>query len=45
MYFRAYNADLFAGVTTDPTVSVPMASGVKPAATLTADPVDEPPGA
>ncbi|KAL3706404.1 hypothetical protein TMatcc_007415 [Talaromyces marneffei ATCC 18224] len=32
-------------VTMEPNVSVPMARGEKPAATETAEPVDEPPGA
>ncbi len=32
-----------AGSTLEPPVSVPMASGAKPAAMLTADPDDEPP--
>jgi hypothetical protein len=33
-----------AGKTTEPAVSVPMAMGQKPAATLTAEPEEEPPG-
>jgi hypothetical protein len=42
---RAYRAARVEGVTIDPIVSVPMARGAKPAATETAEPVDEPPGA
>jgi hypothetical protein len=41
----AYSPARFAGVMSDPIVSVPIASALKPDATLTADPVDEPPGA
>jgi hypothetical protein len=43
--FRAYSAALLAGVVKEPDVSVPKDSGLNPAATPTADPVDEPPGA
>jgi hypothetical protein len=43
--FKAYRAALLAGVVKDPEVSVPRESGLKPAATPTADPVEEPPGA
>lgn len=43
--FRAYRAARDAGVMIDPIVSAPMANGENPAATATADPVDEPPGA
>jgi hypothetical protein len=43
--FNAYNAARFAGVMSDPIVSVPIASVLNPEATATADPVDEPPGA
>ena len=43
--FSAYNAARFAGVMSDPIVSVPIASVLKPEATATADPVEEPPGA
>lgn len=43
--FSAYSAARFAGVIKLPIVSVPIASALKPEATLTADPVDEPPGA
>jgi hypothetical protein len=39
-----YNAALLAGHTSDPFVSVPMANGANPAATATADPVDDPDG-
>lgn len=35
---------LAAGVTKEPSVSQPMESGVNPAATATADPLDKPPG-
>ena len=41
----AYNAARFAGVIIEPSVSVPIASALNPEATLTAEPVDEPPGA
>lgn len=41
----AYNAARFAGVINDPSVSVPIARALNPDATLTAEPVDEPPGA
>ena len=43
--FNAYSPARFAGVINDPIVSVPIASELNPAATLTAEPVDEPPGA
>lgn len=43
--FKAYNPARFAGVIREPSVSVPIASALKPDATLTAEPVDEPPGA
>lgn len=43
--FKAYSAARLAGVIRDPIVSVPMASALKPDDTLTAEPVDEPPGA
>lgn len=43
--FNAYSAARFAGVMRDPIVSVPTASVLNPAAKLTADPVDDPPGA
>lgn len=43
--FKAYRAARDAGVMIEPIVSAPIASGEKPAATATADPVDEPPGA
>src|SRR5438445_11096202 len=33
-----------AGMRTDPPVSVPIATGARPAATATPDPLDEPPG-
>lgn len=39
-----YKAAPVAGMITDPVVSVPMAIGAYLALTLTADPVDEPPG-
>lgn len=41
----AYSAARFAGVMSEPMVSVPIASVLKPEATLTAEPVDDPPGA
>jgi len=40
----AYRAARLAGVMMDPIVSAPMAMGLKPVATATADPVEEPPG-
>jgi hypothetical protein len=43
--FNAYKAARFAGVMSEPIVSVPIASVLNPDATATADPVDEPPGA
>jgi hypothetical protein len=43
--FKAYRAALLAGVVREPEVSVPRENGLKPAATPTADPVDDPPGA
>lgn len=43
--FSAYRPARVEGVTMDPIVSVPIARGLKPAATATAEPVDEPPGA
>lgn len=43
--FNAYSAALFAGVIKDPIVSVPIESVLKPDATATADPVEDPPGA
>lgn len=43
--FRAYRAARDAGVIMEPIVSAPTASGENPAATATADPVDDPPGA
>ena len=43
--FNAYNAARFAGVINEPSVSVPMANALNPDAMLTAEPVDEPPGA
>ena len=33
-----------AGVRIEPAVSAPMAAGTRPAATATAEPLDEPPG-
>jgi len=42
---RAYKALRLEGVMIDPIVSVPMASGLKPAETATAEPVEDPPGA
>lgn len=45
MGFNAYKAARFAGVISEPIVSVPIARVLKPEATATADPVDEPPGA
>lgn len=41
----AYRPARVEGVTMEPIVSVAMARGLKPAATATAEPVDEPPGA
>lgn len=43
--FSAYSAARFAGVMSDPIVSVPIARVLNPEATATADPVEEPPGA
>lgn len=43
--FKAYKAARFAGVMSDPIVSVPIARALKPDATATADPVEDPPGA
>ena len=43
--FNAYSAARFAGVIKEPTVSVPSAKVVNPAATAIAEPVDDPPGA
>lgn len=43
--FSAYRPARFAGVMSDPIVSVPIARELKPEATLTAEPVDDPPGA
>jgi hypothetical protein len=40
----AYKPARHVGVTIDPIVSVPIDRGAKPAATLTAEPVEEPPG-
>jgi hypothetical protein len=40
----AYKEALVAGVMIDPTVSVPRATGAKPALTDTAEPVEEPEG-
>lgn len=42
---RAYRPERVDGVTIDPTVSVPIARGLKPEATATAEPVEDPPGA
>ena len=39
-----YRAALSLGNMRDPNVSVPIATGEKPAATATAEPEDEPPG-
>jgi len=39
-----YKAARFAGITSDPTVSVPIAMGANPAETPTAEPEDEPEG-
>lgn len=39
-----YSAARFAGVTMEPSVSVPIASGEYPAETPTALPVEDPPG-
>lgn len=41
----AYKAARVDGVTMEPMVSVAIARGLNPAATATAEPVDEPPGA
>lgn len=41
----AYKPARVDGVTMEPMVSVAMARGLNPAATATAEPVDEPPGA
>ena len=43
--FKAYSAATAAGETRDPDVSLPRAIGLKPEATPTAEPVDEPKGA
>ena len=43
--FSAYKPARFAGVMSDPMVSVPIASVLNPAEMLTAEPVAEPPGA
>ena len=42
--FKANRACLEAGCTMDPSFSVPIPTSEKPAETLTALPVDEPPG-
>lgn len=42
--FRAYKACREAGCTMDPSFSAPMPMKAKPAETLTALPVDDPPG-
>lgn len=42
--FRPYKAALEAGCTTEPSVSVPIETGAKPAATPTVEPDDEPAG-
>ena len=42
--FKAYSAATAAGDTRDPDVSLPSAIGLKPEATPTAEPVDEPAG-
>ena len=42
--FSAYSPARDVGVTIDPMVSVPIDNGAKPAATPTAEPVDDPPG-
>lgn len=42
--FNAYSELRLAAVIIEPSVSPPIESGLKPAATPTADPVDEPPG-
>lgn len=42
--FIPYKADLEAGVTTEPSASVPIASGLYPTETPTAEPDEEPPG-
>jgi hypothetical protein len=41
---RAYRPARVDGVTIEPIVSDPMARGLKPAATATAEPVEDPPG-
>lgn len=45
MGLSAYKAARVDGVTMEPMVSVAIARGLNPAATATAEPVDEPPGA
>lgn len=42
--FKANRAARLAGVFRDPSVSVPMPKGLKPADIPTATPVDDPPG-
>ena len=44
MSFKAYSAATAAGDTRDPDVSLARAIGIKPEATPTAEPVDEPAG-
>ena len=43
--FMPYSADLEAGVTVEPSISVPREIGLYPTATLTPDPEEDPPGA
>lgn len=43
--FSAYSPARLAGVIREPSVSVPIDKALNPDATLTADPVEEPPGA